>query len=94
VKLGGLGSAGYVWAFVVEGEAGVVAVSMASSPPPPHDEPGGPAPDSYSAERTLAITALKPGAAGVRLSLSRPWERDKPPLRELYLGITVLQQVE
>ena len=91
LKLGGLGSAGYAWECEMGGEAGIVEVSTESLPSPPRPQPGGPAPDSYSIKRVLIITALTPGVASVRLSLRRPWERDKPPLREVRMEITVLQ---
>jgi len=91
LKLGGLGSAGYTWEYAIEAEAGIVALSMESLPPPVCPQPGGPAPDSYSIERLLIITALTPGVARVRLSLRRPWERGKPPLREMCMEITVVQ---
>ena len=88
-RLGGLGSAGYNWEYALEGDEGVVTVSTKSIPPPPKPRPGGPAPDSYSVEQLLTITALKPGVAKVSVSLRRSWERDKPALREIRTEIVV-----
>ncbi len=69
LKIGGLGSAGYRWEQDIEGEVGIVAVSMESLPPPIRPLPGGAAPDSYSIEQLLIITALAPGIVKVHLSL-------------------------
>jgi hypothetical protein len=94
LKLGGLGSAGYAWEYAIEGKAGIVAVTVESIPSPCYPKPGGPPPDSYSIDQLLIITALTPGVAKVRVSLRRPWERDKPPLREICMDIVVSQKSE
>lgn len=91
LKLGGLGSAGYAWDYAIEGDTGIVAISIESLPPPPRPSPGGPPPDSYSTEELLSITALAPGVIKVRLIMRRSWERDKLPLREIFLEISVSQ---
>src|SRR5256714_8218425 len=87
LELGGLGSAGYMWSYEVAGEPDAVAVTIeAAAPPAP--PPGAP-PRSFSAQNSLVITGLKPGHATVVLSLRRPFERNKPPLREMRVQVTV-----
>jgi len=87
-KLGGLGSAGYVWEYTIEGSPGIVTASIESFNISPNLLPGGPPPDNYSADKTLIINALKSGETLIHMSLRRPWE-NKEPLKELYLKISV-----
>ncbi len=89
--LGGLASAGYVWGEAIEGSSGVVRLAMetAEGPAPPPPAPGGPPPGTSSRDQAYLITAIKPGQARVRFYLHRPWERDKPPLREVIVDVTV-----
>ena len=89
VPLGGPGSAGYGWDVDVAEAAGIVEVSLEPLPLPPRPSPGGPPPASFSVQFELVIVALAPGAAEVRACLRRPWERDKLPLRELRLTLSV-----
>jgi predicted secreted protein len=90
VTLGGLGGAGYTWDQSVEGEPGVVSVSEEAAKPPAMPAPGGPPPGTSSSAYNYVITAWKPGTARVRFVLHRPWERDKPPLREVVVDVSVL----
>ena len=88
LELGGLGSAGYMWSYEVAGEPDAVAVTIEAAAPPPTPAPGAP-PRSFSAQNSLVITGLKPGSATVSLSLRRPFEKNKPPLREIRVQVTV-----
>lgn len=90
-QIGGLGSAGYGWDYAVEGDPDIVTVSIESLPPPLPPPPGGTPPDTYSAEQLVVITAEAPGEATVRLLLRRPWEHDKPALREIRFEISISQ---
>jgi predicted secreted protein len=89
LKLEGPGSTGYTWEYVIEGSLGVVGISIEQLGEPPRHPRGGPIPDTYSLDTLFVITALKQGTTKVRLFLLRPWERDRPPLKELYLDIAV-----
>ena len=89
ITLGGLGAAGYTWGQSIEGLPGVVSVSVEPVEAPSLPPPGGPPPNSSSREYTYVITAMKPGTARVRFFLHRPWERDKPPLREVVIDVSV-----
>jgi hypothetical protein len=89
LTLGGLGGAGYAWDQSIEGLPGVVRVSVEPAEAPALPPPGGPPPNNSSRDDTYIITALKPGTAQVRFFLHRPWERDKPPLREVVVDVSV-----
>jgi hypothetical protein len=89
VTLGGLGGAGYTWGQSIEGLPGVVSVSVEPVKAPALPPPGGPPPNTSSRDYTYVITAMKPGTARVRFFLHRPWERDKPPLREVVIDVSV-----
>jgi hypothetical protein len=84
LELGGLGSAGYMWGHEVAGGADVVAVTIETMAPPV-----APPTRSFSTEHALLLKGLKPGSAAVVLSLRRPFEKNKPPLREIRLQVTV-----
>jgi hypothetical protein len=87
LEIGGLGSAGYAWSYEVEGPAGVIAVAIETVPPP--SPPAGAPPTSYSAQHVLAVTGLEEGSATINLAQRRPWEKQKPPLREMRVQVTV-----
>ena len=87
LELGGLGSAGYMWSYEVAGEPDAVAVTIEAAAPPA--APPGAPPRSFSARNSLVITGLKPGSATIILSLRRPFEKNKPPLREIRVQATV-----
>jgi predicted secreted protein len=89
LKLEGLSGAGYTWEYFIEGPQGIINISREKLGVPPELPPGGPPPDSFEREDLFTITAMEPGIIQVRLFLHRPWERDKPPLRELCLKILV-----
>jgi predicted secreted protein len=87
LEIGGLGSAGYDWSYEVTGAADIVKVTLdASAPPPPT---GATLPNSFSVPYALTVVALKEGSATIHVSLQRPWEKQKPPLREISVRVTV-----
>jgi predicted secreted protein len=88
--LGGLGSAGYSWETDIIGQAGIVQLLLEPLSLPPSPPPGAPSPATFSVEFMLVITAQAPGTTEVRARLRRPWEKNRPPMRELRLDISVL----
>jgi len=90
-ELEGLGSAGYAWEHSIEGAAGVVSVSIEFLGTPPKPPPGDPPPPTYSRKELFIITALRAGESRVRLIQRRPWERDKSPLHEIILNVSVTE---
>jgi hypothetical protein len=89
VALAGFGAGGYIWNFVIEGPPGVIDVSLEPAEPPVFPPPGGPPPPTFSRDHTYIITAVKPGKARVMFLLQRPWEQDRPPVREVTLDVSV-----
>ncbi|AJE04809.1 hypothetical protein GPICK_04310 [Geobacter pickeringii] len=89
LRLTGRGSAGYGWEMSVTGDGEAVRVTKEFLPLPPTLPTGGPLPPGYSRDEEVVITALAPGTATVRLVQRRAWEREKPPLKELLLGVRV-----
>jgi hypothetical protein len=88
-ELGGLGSAGYIWGYEIYGDPGIFTISLEPYNIPPSPPPGNLPPSSFSAGIAAIITARESGITTIRFFLHRPWERDKPPLRELSLKIEV-----
>jgi predicted secreted protein len=89
LKLQGLGAAGYTWEYTVEGIGKVVAVSKDRSDASPQTETGEPLPLGYSREELVTIKALEPGHITIRFVQHRPWEKDKPPLKEHVLEVYI-----
>lgn len=94
VVLGGLGSAGYVWMFEVDGLPGVIAVRSATSVPsfPPENsqsEAHRPTLQTTSVEHIFVIEARELGKAEARFLLRRPWEKSVPPVRMVTVHVTV-----
>ena len=90
-ELESLGSAGYAWEYSIEGATGVVSASIGFLGAPPKPPAGGPPPSAYSRNELLIITALKVGETRVRLLQRRLWERDKSPLHEIALDVSVTE---
>jgi hypothetical protein len=89
LEIGGLGSAGYDWSYEIIGAADIVKVTLDASAPPPPPPTGAALPNSFSVPFALSVVALKQGSATIHLSLQRPWEKQKPPLREISVRVTV-----
>jgi predicted secreted protein len=84
VRLAGLGTAGYRWVALVEGDEGVAEVSDADVAPPANARIG------TSADELFTIRALRPGVTCVRFVQRRPWEsEDEPAANEHVVEIRV-----
>jgi predicted secreted protein len=70
VRLAGLGTAGYRWTPLVEGDAGVVEVSDAGVAKPANTRIG------TSADELFTIRAVRRGVTRVRFVQRRPWESE------------------
>jgi predicted secreted protein len=70
VRLKGLGTAGYRWVALVEGDEGVADVVDAGVVDLPNRRIG------TSADELFTIRALRPGMTSVRFAQRRPWESD------------------
>jgi predicted secreted protein len=88
-ELGGLGSAGYLWGYEISGDPGILSISLESYDIPPLPPPESLPPSSFSAGIASIITARESGITSIRFFLHRPWEHDKPPLKEVSLVIEV-----
>jgi hypothetical protein len=89
LELGGLGTAGYVWEYQIDGLPDVVSVfrelEETSQPLPPV----GSSPNTSSINELFAVKGLIKGETKIRFRLRRPWERDKPPLREVLFEVSI-----
>ena len=84
VRLPGLGTAGYRWMAVVEGDAGVAEVSDAGVAELADRRIG------TSADELFDIRAIGPGVARVRFAQRRPFEPDDvPPADEQVVEVRV-----
>jgi predicted secreted protein len=84
VRLPGLGTAGYRWMPVVEGDEGVAEVSDAGVAELANRRIG------TSADELFDIRAVRPGAARVRFEQRRPFEpADVPPAAEQVVEVRV-----
>ncbi len=88
LPLKGKGSAGYSWAYEVSGDKSAVELTITGKGSPPAATPSRPPPSS-SADEQLVVKAISPGVVTIHLSLRRSWEKDKPPLDEQVLKVTV-----
>ena len=90
LRLQGLGAAGYVWEYSMEGTEKIVAVlAGASEEFTEAVNAESPAP-GHSSDEFFTLQAIKPGHAAVRFAQRRPWEKNKPPLKEHILEIEVM----
>jgi predicted secreted protein len=84
VRLAGLGTAGYQWLVLVEGDEGVADVTAAGLAAPANARIG------TSADELFTIRALRPGATRVRFAQRRPWEpEDTPAVNEQVVELRV-----
>jgi predicted secreted protein len=103
IRLKGLGSAGYVWGYTIEGsqstEGGqgrgnVVSVKEVAFEPTSRreredaDSPPKP-PSVHSVDQLFIIEGHKPGSATVRFAQRRPWEKESQPLKEHIVQVGV-----
>jgi predicted secreted protein len=88
LPLKGKGSAGYSWAYDVSGDKSAVELGITGSGSPPATTGSRPPPAS-SADEQLIVKAISPGIVTIHLALRRSWEKDKPPLEQQVLKVTV-----
>ena len=88
LPLKGKGSAGYSWAYDVSGDKGAVELSITARGSPPAGTGNRP-PPSGSADEQLIVRAVASGEVTIHLALRRSWEKDKAPLAEQTLKVTV-----
>ena len=84
-RFGGLVSVGYAWNYAVD-PPGILSVSLETAKPPMTSQPS-----TYDSDYIYTVTALNPGNARIRYYLQRPWEKGKPPLREVVMDVVVLE---
>ena len=84
VRLKGLGTAGYRWVPLVEGDEGVADVTDAGLAEPANKRIG------TSADELFTIAAVGPGVTRVRFTQRRPFEPDDvPPANERVVEVRV-----
>jgi predicted secreted protein len=84
IRLAGLGTAGYRWVPLVEGDEGVADVVDAGVAELANDRIG------TSADELFTIRAVRPGAMRVRFAQRRPWEsKDEPAVDEHVVEVRV-----
>jgi predicted secreted protein len=89
LRLPSLGTAGYVWTYGIQGNRNLVDVSEARTDEvQPIDERGTPLVGA-SVDKVFKVQALEPGSVTIHFTQSRPWEKDKAPLKEHYLEIFI-----
>lgn len=88
LPLQGRGSAGYSWNYTISGDRNAVEVLVEGASAPP--QPGGKPPPTGSAQERLVLKAKEPGKATVELALRRSWEKNRSPLSELRILVTVV----
>ena len=84
VRLAGLGTAGYRWLALVEGDEGVADVTEAGMAEPANERIG------TSADELFTIEAVGRGVTRVRFTQRRPFEPDDvPPANERVVEVRV-----
>jgi len=79
IRLTGRGTAGYAWTAQVD-DSRIASVSSAGTAAR-EAPPGSPAPGfSASRDELFEVLGLAPGSTTIHFSLSRPWEKNKPPI--------------
>ena len=82
LMLPGLGTAGYLWTYAIEGKSNLVDISKTTADSTqPTDEFGMPIVGS-SVDEVFTVQALEPGRVTIHFTQSRPWEKNKPPLKQ------------
>ncbi len=92
IKLEGLGSAGYDWDLTLVGPEDLIRWSLEPVASESLDQVasrGSLPPDNVSLDKMLIINALQPGHIKLILRQRRPWERDRPPLKEIILDLQI-----
>lgn len=87
LPLQGRGSAGYSWSYTVSGDRNAVEVRIEGPREAPHLL--GDRPAAGSVEEQIVVTAVSPGRVNIELAQRRSWEKDKPPLAEQTVVVSV-----
>jgi predicted secreted protein len=86
IKLEGLGTAGYIWSYRIDGNQQVVSVTKDFVMPEKKSEQTAGA----SADEIFAIKANEPGVVSVTFFQKRSWETNVAPVNEKKIIITVV----
>lgn len=91
LRLPGLGAAGYLWTYAIEGSNNLVDVSKGTADDAPSTDERG---TLYlitgsSLDEVFTVQALKPGYLTIHFIQSRPWEKDKTSARAHNLEVFV-----
>jgi predicted secreted protein len=89
LRLKGLGAAGYVWQYSINGPGDMVSVSLEMAGPEPRSDDTGAIIPGFSRDVQATLQALRPGHITIDFALRRPWELDNPPLQEHRLEVYV-----
>ncbi|MEO6916200.1 MAG: protease inhibitor I42 family protein [Chitinophagaceae bacterium] len=86
-----LGSAGYSWEYIIEKGKDIIQITQNGLTVPPVPTTKSRIPSTYEVKLEFIITGIKPGLARVKFFLHRVWEKNKPPLKESSVNITVVR---
>jgi hypothetical protein len=86
-RIGGAGSVGYRWTWIIDGEVGAITVAIEAAEPPPVPVPG--VLRGGSVDQLVVIRGVRPGAARVHLELTRPVKSARGPLASYVIEVTV-----
>jgi predicted secreted protein len=89
--LRGHGTAGYIWTHKIEAEREKI-IEVEEKPTSIKDSQTS-KPATYSVDRVFTIRAISSGKAKIHFTESRPWEKDKPPLNEHIIEVSVLSLI-
>ena len=93
VPIGGAGSAGYQWAWTLEGDAQVIAVSIeadsSSCPSPVSSTSPGSGLRSGSVDHVAVVRGVRAGRARLHLALVRSFQPAHAPLIRHSIDVTV-----
>ena len=88
LRLSSLGTAGYVWNCVIEGNANLIEVTSGGADVPRQTTEQ--VVYGASADEQLSISAQEPGRVVLHLTQQRPWETDQPPLKHHIVAVNIL----
>ena len=89
LRLPGLGTAGYLWTYGVEGNSNLVNVSQATSDDRQPTEESKLPIVGFSVDHIFTIQAVEPGHLTIYFIQSRPWEKDIPPLKKHQIEVFI-----
>ncbi len=84
IKLKGLATAGYEWAYSIDDEKDCIKISKEFEPYDGKDKTKG-----SNADEVFTITAQKQGSATIHFMQQRNWEKNANPVSEKIVKITV-----